>query len=86
MLREATAAAYKFEEQIKNGYQLDNNQTFEEYARYVMALKERIGLRPQTIARYLDMLPRINKYIGHLKLTKIRPQHLNELYRYFAEN
>jgi len=86
MLREATAAAYKFEEQIKNGYQLDNNQTFEEYARYVMALKERIGLRPQTIDRYLDMLPRINKYIGHLKLTKIRPQHLNELYRSFAEN
>lgn len=31
MLKEATAAAYKFEEQIKNGYVLDNTQTFSEY-------------------------------------------------------
>ena len=31
MEREATAAAYKFEDQIKKGYSLDNNQTFAEY-------------------------------------------------------
>ena len=43
MEREATAAAYKFEDQIKKGYNFDNNQTFAEYAQYVLELKERYG-------------------------------------------
>ena len=81
MEREARAAAYKFEEQIRNGYELDNNQTFAEYAQYVLDLKERNGLSPRTLDRYIEMLPRINQSIGHLKLNAIRPQHLNELYK-----
>ena len=28
MLKEATAAAYKFEEQVKNGYMIDQTQKF----------------------------------------------------------
>lgn len=32
------------------------------------------------IDRYLEMLPRIYEAIGHLKLSQIRPQHLNEFY------
>ena len=86
MKKEATAAAYKFEEQINQGYQLDNNQTFAQYAQYVLDLKERTGVKPTTIDRYIDMLPRINEQIGHLKLNKIRPQHLNELYKNLAES
>ena len=31
------------------------------------------------------MLPRINNAIGHIVLSKIRPQHLNELYKNLAE-
>ena len=72
-LKEATAAAYKFEEQIKNGYVLDNTQTFSEYAQYVLELKERIGVKTSTLDRYIDMLPRINEAIGNLKLCNIRP-------------
>ncbi len=86
MEREATAAAYKFEDQIKKGYSLDNNQTFAEYAQYVMDLKERIGVKTSTLDRYLDMLPRINAAIGHLKLCNIRPQHLNDFYKDMMEN
>ena len=81
MEREARAAAYKFEEQIKNGYELDNKQTFSEYAQYVMDLKERNGISPRTLDRYLEMLPRINQAIGHIKLCDLRPRHLNDLYR-----
>ena len=81
MEREAWAAAYKFEEQIRNGYEIDNNQTFAEYAHYVLDLKERNGLSPRTLDRYIEMMPRINQSIGHLKLNAIRPQHLNELYK-----
>ena len=31
------------------------------------------------------MLPRINEAIGHIALSKLRPQHLNELYKNLAE-
>ena len=81
MLKEATAAAYKFEEQVKSGYLLDNTQKFCEYAQYVLDLKERTGIRPTTIDRYIELLRRINPAIGHLDLGKIRPQHLNDLYK-----
>lgn len=86
MLREATSAAYKFEERIKNGYVLDNTQTFSEYAQYVLELKERIGVKTSTLDRYIDMLPRINEAIGNLKLCNIRPQHLNDFYKDMTEN
>ncbi len=86
MLKEATAAAYKFEEQIKTGYMLDNTQTFSEYAQYVLELKERIGVKTSTLDRYIDMLPRILEAIGNLKLCNIRPQHLNDFYRDMTEN
>ena len=86
MEREATAAAYKFEDQIKKGYNFDNNQTFAEYAQYVLELKERTGVKTSTMDRYLDMLPRINEAIGHLKIGNIRPQHLNDFYKYMTEN
>ena len=86
MEREATAAAYKFEDQIKKGYNFDNNQTFAEYAQYVLELKERTGVKTSTMDRYLDMLPRINEAIGHLKICNIRPQHLNDFYKYMTEN
>lgn len=82
MQKEATAAAYRFQEQIKKGY---HKQTFAEYTQYVLELKERTGVKPTTIDRYVDMLPRINERIGHLKLCNIRPQHLNDLYKYLSE-
>ena len=75
----------KFEKEIKAGFRTDNCETFSGYADYVMELKEKAGLAPRTLERYLSMLPRINAAIGHLRLTQIRPQHLNELYSNLAE-
>lgn len=74
------AAAVAFEYEVQNGLQLDNRQTFAEYADYVLSLKERSGVKPSTLERYRGMLPRINAAIGHLKLSDIRPQHLNAFY------
>ena len=85
MEKEAYAAAAKYEEQIKVGYYIDNNQTFCEYAQYVMELKERTGIKTSTLDRYLEMLPRIYEAIGHMKLSQIRPQHLNEFYRHLGQ-
>ena len=78
--KELHAAAVRFEDDIRQGYKLNSNQTFFEYAQYVMELKERTGIKTLTLDRYLEMLPRIYEAIGHLKLSQIRPQHLNEFY------
>ncbi len=78
-------AAADFERSIEQGYTLDNRQTFAEYADYVLNLKERTGIKPKTIDRYRDLLERINQAIGHIKLTDLRPQHLNSFYKNLAE-
>ena len=80
----AWAEAYKFEQQIKYGYRIDSNITFEDYADYVLDEKARIGVKPSTIERYRSMLPRSNKEIGDLKVTRIKPFILNNLYRPLA--
>jgi len=39
--RNFTKAALDFEREIKQGYAVDDRQTFAQYAEYVLALKER---------------------------------------------
>lgn len=78
-------AAADFERQIEQGFQIDHKQTFEAYAAYVLDLKERTGIKPYTIDRYRSLLVRINAGIGHLKLSDIRPQHLNNFYKNLSE-
>lgn len=86
MEREATAAAYKFEDDIKKGYSIGTNQTFFEYATYCLDLKKIAGVKTSTLERYESMLPRIYEAIGHLKLTDIRPHHLNDFYKKLGES
>lgn len=58
-------AAYEFEKKLEQGYQVDDNQTFADYAQYVMELKQRSGLAATTLERYQGLLRRINPAIGH---------------------
>lgn len=77
--------AFEFEQEITQGFIADNRQRFSEYANYVIDLKERNGAKRRTIERYRELLVRIDKAIGHLKVTDIRPQHLNQFYENLAE-
>ena len=77
-------AAADFEREIELGYTLDNRQTFAQYAEYVLELKERAGLKHKTVYEYRQLTERVYPAIGHLKLTEIRPQHLNTFYRSLA--
>lgn len=72
--------AVEFEEKCKSGLACDNRQTFAQYAEYVITLKERQGAKHRTLVRYRDLLTTINENIGFMKLSDIRPQHLNNLY------
>lgn len=83
--KELNRVAVDFERSIKEGFQLDQKQAFAEYAAYVIDLKERTGVRPRTIDRYQDLLVRINQAIGHMKLSDLRPQHLNAFYKNLGE-
>ena len=78
-------AAADFEREIEQGYALDNRQTFSEYAKYVLTMKGQAGAKRRTLERYEELLERINRAIGHMKLADIRPQHLNSLYQNLQE-
>jgi len=75
-----------FEKQCKEGIVADNKQTFEKYARYVIDLKERTGIKHRTIVGYRALLPRIIPAIGHIKLCDLRPQHLNNFYEQLTKD
>lgn len=77
--------AMEFEREIQFGFQADDRQTFAEYSAYVYSLMEQRGKKPQTLASVQFLLARINEHIGHMKLTAIRPQHLNALYKKLSE-
>lgn len=78
--------AMEFEQSIELGYQADNRQSFSEYARYVIDLKERSGLKHRTVFLYRKLLERCDQAIGHMKLTDIRPSHLNSFYQNLTED
>lgn len=83
--KEVQRVAYEFEQELDLGYVADNRQTFAAYAEYVLQQKERGGAKFRTLDRYRELLERINPAIGHLKLTDIRPQHLNAFYANLGE-
>ena len=85
MQKAVQKAAIEFEQSIELGYQLDNRQTFAEYAEYVMDLKEREGKKYRTLEIYGLLLERVNQAIGNMKLADIRPQHLNAFYKNLTE-
>lgn len=74
-----------FERAIENGYAADDRQTFEQYAAYVVELKERAGAKAKTVDSYKFLLRRINPLIGYMKLAEIRPQHLNRMYQLLSK-
>lgn len=86
MEKEVQRVAYEFEQQIEKGFCVDNRQTFAEYARYVIALKESAGAKHRTAVRYRELMERIEPAIGNIKLVELRPQHLNAFYKNLAES
>ncbi len=83
--REAERQAVLFEQQCREGAAADSRQTFGEYAQYVLALKEREGLKELTLQHYRQNLARILPILGYMRLRDIRPQHLNALYQRLSQ-
>ena len=75
-----------FERQCREGYLSDGRQTFAQYAEYVLELKERTGLKHLTLIHYRQSLKRVLPFLGHLKLGRSRPQHLNYVYQQLSSS
>ena len=78
--KELNRAAARFEEQCKQGLFLDGSIKFAEFAeKWVKEYAEK-QLRAKTVFSYRNMLVPINENIGHLRLDRIQPHHLLEMY------
>ena len=78
--RDLQRAAVEFERSIEIGFHADNRQTFRDYAEYFIGLLERQGLAPTTIEIRRVQARRCDPFIGHMRLTDIKPSHINHIY------
>lgn len=84
--KEAQRQAVLFEERIRNGEACNGRIRFSDFAEQWLETYARPQLRIRTVARYEELLVRINSAIGHISLEKIRPTHLLEFYKTLSES
>lgn len=74
--------AMEFEDKVKNGRYLDGEKlTFNDFTARWLSEYAMIQLEPTTIDMYKNLLNvHILPVLGHLKLSKVQPNHLNKLY------
>ena len=80
--RELARFSLEFEEKVKNGKYLDGEKvTFQDFAEKWLEEYAKIQLEPTTVDLYTNFLyTHILPAIGHLKLARVQPAHLNKLY------
>lgn len=74
-----------FDEKCRTGSCLNGSMKFQTFAEYWLTEHAEKQLRPTTINGYKDMLKKIYPAIGHIRLEKIRPNHLLEFYSNLGE-
>lgn len=74
-----------FEEKCRTGQVLDGSISFSDFAEKWFGEYADKQLRPKTLCRYQSLMPRINAAIGHIKLDKLQPHHLNAFYDNLSE-
>ncbi|MGN0171190.1 MAG: tyrosine-type recombinase/integrase [Acutalibacteraceae bacterium] len=77
--------AVMFEEQVERGTYMDGNIKFQDFAeRWFNDYAEK-HLRPRTIDRYRQLSARTYQAIGHIRIDRLQPQHLNAFYAQLAQ-
>ncbi len=74
-----------FEEKTKTGQIISSDIKFSAFAEQWLNEYARKQLRPQTIAQYEALLPRIITAFGNIRLDKIQPNHLLSFYNNLSE-
>lgn len=65
--KKAEAFAATFEKECREGMHADTRQTFQQYAEYVLQLKEQTGVKHTTIRAYQSSAKRVYPAIGDRK-------------------
>ena len=80
--------AYEFEKAVLDGtYYNGNHLTLSELSEKWLCEYVKEQLTPKTYANYKDMLEKhILPYIGHYKISKLKPLHIQELWNYLKNN
>ena len=81
--KELDRQAVLFENKVKSGQYMEGNIRFSEYAEMWM---QNAQLAPATRSQYEDLLRRINAAIGHIRLDRLQPHHLEAFYKNLREN
>ncbi len=83
--KELEKQAVLFERQVETGQFLDGSITLSEFITKWLEDHAEKQLQEKTVVGYKDMLPRVIKALGHIKLAKLQPHHLIEFYNNLAE-
>ncbi len=75
-----------FEAECRQGLVLDGNIKLKNFIENEWLPHKKRELKNRTYKRYKEMLPRIYAVLGHLRLDRIRPQHLMSFYEQLAES
>ena len=79
--KEARHQAALFEEEVRAGQAFEGRVKLSEFARRWFRDYAEIQLRPRTVARYRELMQRIDPALGHIYLDRLRPAHLMTFYR-----
>ena len=83
--KELDRQAVLFEEKCRTGQVLDGSIRFADFAEQWFANYAEKQLRPRTVGRYRELMPRINAAIGHIRLDRLQPHHLMQFYANLEE-
>lgn len=83
--KEAMKAAILFEQQVQAGMVAETGVKFSAFADRWFSDYAEVQLRPRTVARYRELMGRINDALGHMYIDKIRPAHLMDFYKHLTE-
>lgn len=75
-----------FDEKVKKGLYLDGSTKFCDYAERWLENNKPPQLAPKTYDVYKYLLVNINKAIGHIKLEKLQPRHLQQFYNQLSQD
>lgn len=79
--KEAQRQAVIFEEQVRCGQVVNGKIKFADFAQLWFERYADQQLRPRTVARYRELLVKINLFIGHIPLEKVQPSQILDFYR-----
>lgn len=83
--KELQRAVVQFEQEIEDGFRLDEKQTFKQFAEYFIDLKAAEGAADNTLRNHRAYLRILEPHIGNIKLSDLKPGHISTAFKAISE-